>query len=132
MKGFQDLHTEAPADHSGFDPFLLGGSLVVLNATGGGTDRKETVSFPKEREREKKKKGAGPEGQISCFLISLFALSLKAFLLPFTAKQAGDLTIAGECLACKMTPSLLPVLSPHNYDLLFCPRTNHIPDLCGA
>jgi hypothetical protein len=60
MKGFQDLHTEAPADHSGFDPFLLGGSLVVLNATGGGTDRKETVSFPKEREREKKKKRSRP------------------------------------------------------------------------
>lgn len=51
MKGFQDLHREAPADHSGF---LLWGSLVVLNATGGETDRKETVSRRKKKSRPRR------------------------------------------------------------------------------
>lgn len=119
MKGFQDLHTEAPADHSRFDPFLLRGSLLVLNATGGEPARKDTVS-------RRKKNWAGPQGQIRCFLISCFALSLKASLLSLRARQLWDLTIAEECLACKMTHSVMLALSPQTWPPILHQNKPHV------
>lgn len=67
---------------------LLGGSLVVFNATGEGPDGGET----KHRERSKHRRSD------KTLLFLLLALSLKELLLPFTVKKLGDSTATELCL----------------------------------